>query len=95
MSSPPKISILNFADNVIIQKASRLGVSLGDSPSLIDVSVKIIKETENERHLTMLKSKVSSNDDPQNLFVSKVSGLCEDLAEEDILGSDDQTDRSA
>jgi hypothetical protein len=96
MATPPKHSILNFPDHVIATRASRLGVSLGESPSLVDVSVKIIKETENDRYLTMLKTNASTIDnDPQNLFVSKISGLCEDLTEEDDMGSDGHTDQSS
>ena len=33
-------------------------------------------------------------EDPQNLFVSKVSGLCEDLAKEDVDDMENQTDIS-
>jgi hypothetical protein len=96
MATPPKHSILNFPDHVIATRASTLGVSLGESPSLVDVSVKIIKETENDRYLTMLKTNASIIDnDPQNLFVSKISGLCEDLTEEDDMGSDGHTDQSS
>jgi hypothetical protein len=95
LSSAPKHSILNFPDHVIADRASRLGVSLGDSPSLIDASVQILKATEEDRYLTMLKSKVSTvEDDPQNLFVSKVSALCEVLTDEEVLGLDDHKDPS-
>jgi hypothetical protein len=41
----------------------------------------------------MLKNNLNlTEDDPQNLFVSKVSGLCENLTEEESVGYIDHTD---
>jgi hypothetical protein len=91
----PKFSILNFSEHTIKHRARVLGVSLGESPSKVDASVTILKETESDRYLTVLKNNASIvENDPQNLYVSKVSALCEDLTEEDEMDLNDHTDRS-
>jgi hypothetical protein len=72
-----------------------LGVSLGSSPSKVLDTVKSIKVLGEDRTLCFLQKNISQvDDDPQCLFVSKVSGLCEDLTEEEIRGMDDHTDQT-
>jgi hypothetical protein len=62
-----------------------MGVSLGRSHSKVSKSVKLIQDTKFDRHITMLHKNTNVvEDDPQVLFVSKVSGLCEDLTEEEM-----------
>jgi hypothetical protein len=91
--SDPKLSIVSFPDKVISDRAGRLGVSLGKSPSDIAISIKRLKDTEKDRELTILNRDANIlEDDPHNLFVSKVSVLCEDFTEEDAMCLDDHTD---
>jgi hypothetical protein len=53
----------------------------------------MLKAVENERECTILeRKKRTSDDDPHNLFVSKFSGLCEDLTVEETFGLEDHTD---
>jgi hypothetical protein len=78
--------ILKMSDNLIVNRASKLGVSLENSSVAALSSVRDIKEVQHQRELIILNKRNSVEDTyPQNLFVSKVSGLCEDLAEEDLI----------
>jgi hypothetical protein len=78
-------SILKMSDNVIVNRASKLGVSLGNSSVAALSSVRDIKEVEHQRELVILNKKNSVEEtNPQNLFVSKISCLCQDLTEEDL-----------
>ena len=55
MLSKSKLSIMNIPNDEIIARASRLGISLGESPSAITASVKLlVKETEYDRSLVIL-----------------------------------------
>lgn len=86
----PKFSFRNISDNSVIARASKLGFSLVKSPSEITLSVKNLKYIEKDRVITILDNNLSINDEnPHKLFVSKVSGLCEDLADEDFVGLED------
>jgi hypothetical protein len=88
-TSDPKLSILEIPDNTIIHRASRLGVSLGKSPEHALVSVRNIKALEKQRDLVILDKKNSvEEDNPHSLLVSKLSGLCEDLTEENTIDMD-------
>jgi hypothetical protein len=95
MSSEPKLSINSFSIDDIKSRTLKLGVSLGVLDSEIGKSINLLKNVETERNLVILERKINTCDeDPRNLFVSKVSGLCEDLTEEDSWGGDDHTDQS-
>jgi hypothetical protein len=51
-----------------------------------------LKAVEKEREFNILEhNKIPSDDDPHNLVVSKVSGLCEDLTEEEEIGLEGHT----
>jgi hypothetical protein len=77
----------------IVHRASKLGVSFGKTEAEIALSVKTLKDVEKDRSLLMSKNNLNlTEDDPQNLFVSKVSGLCENLTEEESVGYIDHTD---
>jgi hypothetical protein len=79
-----EFSVLNFSDSDIITRAEKIGVSLGPDEGSKVTSVRMIKETEINRTLTMLKkveSVVDQELDPHNMLVSRVSDLCEDLVE--------------
>jgi hypothetical protein len=50
-------SILKMSDNVIVNRASKLGVSLGNSSVAALSSVRDIKEVEHQRELVILNKK--------------------------------------
>jgi hypothetical protein len=85
-------SVLNFSTDEICSRASRMGVSLGESSGCKAASIKLLKDTELERSLTMLKKVESTVESdflaPHNLVVSDISTLCDDLNEEvvDVSG---------
>jgi hypothetical protein len=80
-------SVLNFSDDDILSRAADMGVSLGVSAESKLGSIKLIKDTEVHRSLTLLKKTESTSEsniaDPNNLVVSNISALCEDLVEEE------------
>jgi hypothetical protein len=82
-----KYLVLKFSNDDILSRASGMGVSLGVSLDSKLKSVKIIKDTELQRSLPILKkaeSSVEPNDlDSHNLVVSKFSNLCDDLVDEE------------
>jgi hypothetical protein len=95
---PKKLSLLSFSDSEIVDKANRIGISLGKSLNEVKSSVKGLKALEEERIITLLqKNNINSSqmdEGPSSLIMSKVSTLCEDLVDEeenqDVL--DDQLD---
>ena len=50
------LSFVSIPNDVIVARASRLGVSLGSSPSVINSSVEHLKAVEESRNLTFLKN---------------------------------------
>ena len=82
--APSKLSFCNLPDSILVARASKLGVSLAKSPVEIASSVRELKTVENDRCITRLKNNIGKeDDDPHCLYVSHLSGLCEDLTEED------------
>jgi hypothetical protein len=81
-------SILNFSAIDISSRASSMGVSLGESEACRAASIKLIKDTEFQRSLTILKKVESVVDTdtlaPHKLVVSDISTLCDDLNVEDV-----------
>jgi hypothetical protein len=95
MSQSPKYSILSISDDEILDKATRLGVSLGSSIQVAKNSIQCLKDKESERLLTILQKKSTSMDEgPSSLVVTRVSNLCEDLIddEDNTLGSEEVLD---
>jgi hypothetical protein len=87
-----RLSFTSIPDSEVVNRANKLGVSLGSSPSAVASSVRELKIFEHHRAVQFISTRnFSSEDDPHALIVSKVSGLCEDLAEEDLLDIDDHT----
>lgn len=88
-SLSPKFSITNMSDDEIMHKAERLGISLGKSEGEVVKSIKGIKLLEEDRILTILQKNIdeyiNKEDDPTTLVMSKVSTLCNDLAEDDCI----------
>ncbi|KAM0839562.1 hypothetical protein ACQ4PT_060232 [Festuca glaucescens] len=60
-----KHSILEFTDDEVVHRASRLGVSLGVSASEVAMSVSTIKNLETSRNLVILNNSLSSTIKPQ------------------------------
>jgi hypothetical protein len=92
-ASVSKHSFTSLSNDEILARANKLGVSFGKTSNQVADSIIMLKAVENERECTILeRKKRTSDDDPHNLFVSKVSGLCEDLTEEETFGLEDHTD---
>jgi hypothetical protein len=92
-SSITKLSFYDLPDDVVVHRASKLGVSFGNTSEEIACSVKKLKDVEKDMSLLILKNNLNVNeDDPESLYVSKVSGLCKDLTEEECAGMMDHTD---
>jgi hypothetical protein len=92
MDQTNSFSVLNFSADEICGRASRMGVSLGPSDICKSASVKLIRDTEMQRSLTLLKKAESLVEAdilaPHNLVVSNISTLCEDLNDvEDVEDS--------
>jgi hypothetical protein len=88
-----KFSILSFSNDEIINRASRIGVFLGETDVARRASAQIIKDNEMHRSLVILKKKEQNNigedGGPHNLLVSRVSNLCDDLVDEESPTCDD------
>jgi hypothetical protein len=92
-ASVSKLSITSLSNDEILSRVNKLGVSFGKSSTEVANSINLLKAVEKEREFNILEhNKIPSDDDPHNLFVSKVSGLCEDLTEEEEIGLEDHTD---
>ncbi|KAM0925823.1 hypothetical protein ACQ4PT_003970 [Festuca glaucescens] len=99
MSSPgiietpktPNLSIASIPNEVVIARASRLGVSLGKSPGQVSSSIEMIKEVDLHRTLFMLKKKEESAskiiDAESSLVLNHATTLSDDLEIEEHPGS--------
>jgi hypothetical protein len=91
-----KFSFVSFPNDEVVARASRLGVSLGCSPSQVTSSVKKINDIDMLRTLVMLKKnedKVKKGSgEPSNLVLQKAKDLSFDLEEEEQQGSEGQKD---
>jgi hypothetical protein len=91
-ASVSKLSITSLSNDEILSRVNKLGVSFGKSSTEVANSINLLKAVEKEREFNILEhNKIPSDDDPHNLFVSKVSGLCEDLTEEEEIGLEGHT----
>jgi hypothetical protein len=84
-----KYSIASIPNDVVVSRASRLGVSIGKSPSQVSASVMLIKDLDLNRTLIMLKKKEESVlhelEGPQILVMNIANKLSEDLVNEDSI----------
>ena len=96
MTHPQPLSILSFSDSQIIHNASLLGVSLGSSSVDRIASAQLIKDTELQRTLTILKNNegVSENGGGVGpcLVASHASDLSEDLVDSDHIMDEELMD---
>jgi hypothetical protein len=88
-STPNKVSLLSFTCSNIIDKAKSMGVSLGNSTEVENVSAKVILDNECRRSLTLLKPNENSDEVGICLLVNRASSLCEDLNDEENLLDDE------
>ena len=81
----PHRSFLDLPNEVILSRASKLGVSLGLCPSETANSISSLKNTEETRNLTFLKNtlKITVGNDVQSMVISKAYNLSEDLDHEE------------
>ena len=89
-----KLSFVSIPNEVIVERASKLGVSFGASPLQVSDSIKNLKEIEEARNITFLKNTLSTDEGEglQSLVVRKASNLCDDLDDEVEEGLGDQVD---
>jgi hypothetical protein len=89
LSKTTNASLLSFSPEQIINRATSLGVSLGNSKNEAIKSAKLILENEFSRSLTMLHTNTENISSVENLqpclIVNKASNLCEDLFDEEDL----------
>jgi hypothetical protein len=80
-----KFNLASLPNEIIVARASKLGVSLGVTPSQVDSSIDTIKDLDLERTLTMLKRKEINqkilDEGDSSLVISEASSLCDDLIE--------------
>jgi hypothetical protein len=89
IKSPSKLSFVSISNADIIDRASRLGVSLGKNLDEAVENIRKMKGIEEERSLVMLqkndnKTNHGMDAGPSNLSISEVSALCEDLVEDEL-----------
>jgi hypothetical protein len=85
-----RFSLTSIPNEVVVHRASKLGVCFGASPSQIETSVKILKDTALQRTLIMLKKnedKVKGGESSQCLALDQATDLSDDLEEEEQQGS--------
>jgi hypothetical protein len=91
-----RYTIASFDNALISKQASTLGVSLGSTPAKVGSSIKLIKDLDLNRTMTMLKNNLDKklNEEDELSFVLNIEmGLCSDLVEEmEQQGSKDHKD---
>ena len=90
ISSLPKFNINDIPNDVIVARASKLGVSLGGSPSQVHDSINHIKDVDLHRTLIMLKrNKMNAKqDDPGSLVLNNAYKHSEDLLQEELVDTE-------
>jgi hypothetical protein len=88
-----KFTIASFSDDMIISRAAKLGVSLGNSSNHINESISYLKETNLARTLIVLKRKEDetkySIEDQGSFLLQEASKLREDLFNESVQNSEE------
>jgi hypothetical protein len=84
-----KFTLASFSDDVVVRRAAALGVSLGRTNSQVLQSVQLLKETDIQRNLFILKRKDEKLDDIVDdhcsLLLENATKLSQDLLEEELL----------
>ena len=92
----PKFTIASIPTEVVIARASKLGVSLGKSPEQINSSVEFIKDLDLNRALTILERSsghdLGEKDDMGSLVLQEAIVLSEDLQLEENKALEDHKD---
>jgi hypothetical protein len=88
-----KFSLNSLSNDTVINRAARLGVSLGVSPEQISNSINIIKEKDNMRTVVMLAKnlKEKSAEEDQHSILDQATNLSVDLVGEEQLGSEESS----
>jgi hypothetical protein len=88
-----KFSLNSLSNDTVINRAARLGVSLGVSPEQISNSINIIKEKDNMRTVVMLVKnlKEKSAEEDQHSILNQATNLSVDLVGEEQLGSEESS----
>jgi hydrogenase maturation factor HypE len=88
-----KFSLNSLSNDTVINRAARLGVSLGVSPEQISNSINIIKEKDNMRTVVMLAKnlKEKSAEEDQHSILNQATNLSVDLVGEEQLGSEEHS----
>jgi hypothetical protein len=93
-----KFTIASIPNEVVVARASKLGISLGVSPSNVSTSINKIKDIDLQRTLIMLrnKSEVQSKEDDtySSLVMDEANGLSSDLVDEEHPSLEDHKDPS-
>jgi hypothetical protein len=88
----PQFTLASIPNEVVVASASKLGVSLGKSPSQIENSIASIKNLDLERSLIMLKRKEEIGDTidegSSSFTLNEASRLSKDLEESDCFGGE-------
>jgi hypothetical protein len=84
---PSRFTIASIPNHEVVSRASKLGISLGLSPSNISASVNIIKDLDLQRTLVILKQKEytasKESNDSTSFVMNDVSRLSNDLVDEE------------
>jgi hypothetical protein len=93
-----KYSLNSYTNKAVEETASRLGISLGRSPSEVENSIRKIKDNDFQRTLTVLKrneerARVDDNISA-NQILDKAMDLSDDLETDDFLAEDCCIDRA-
>ena len=94
MKFSSNLSFVSIPNEVIAERASKLGISLGLSSTQVSDSIQNLKEVEEVRNITFLKNTLTTAEDvgSHSLVMRKASNLCDDLDEEYEDGLGDQVD---
>ena len=91
-----EFTLASLPNDVVVARASKLGVSLGKSPSQIESSVQLLKDLDLERTIFMLKRKEAiidiEKDDNGSLVLNEPNKLAVDLIDEEAKDATDHKD---
>lgn len=89
MSVNTSFSVLHFSENDIVDRADKLGVSLGDNGREVAISINELLDLEADRAMNMLKNiaaiKPMEESAINELGVRELEYMCEDLVPTSLL----------
>ena len=91
-----EFTIASLSNDEVVARATKLGVSLGKSPSQIENSVDLLKDVDLNRTLIMLKKKdallSTIDNDAESLVLNQAISLAGDLLDEEAIAAADHKD---